>query len=493
MNGILGMVRVLQNTQIDDAQASYLDTIKSSSDSLLALINDILDLSKIEAGRMEIESVEFDTAPLADDVVRLMAAPAFAKGLEISCFVDPALPRGMTGDPLRLKQVVTNLVGNAVKFTSAGSVSLFVMPETANGDFYVRFSIVDTGIGIPPDKLGQLFQRFSQVDASTTRKYGGTGLGLALCRELVALMGGEIWVDSKEGEGSTFSFRLPMPPINAALDQFLKLEAMSLAGTTVVVVSPSRGVVETVAAYMESAGGQTVHAKGEAEALAAIAKGSVKGVIFDRYENGAGPDALVRCLRQTGASPVALWSLEEFATDVSRPRPQFDDALARPFGRETFEKVRKRLHAASEQKRARPVRQVEQRDGKLLRVLMAEDNEPNRRVASAILRSAGYKVDMVGDGQAALTKATTGDFDVVLMDINMPVMDGFESTERIRKTPGFSHLPIVGLTANAMLSDRQKCLAVGMTDHFAKPVDWDRLLKLLDSMEDELKNRAKVA
>lgn len=493
MNGILGMVRVLQNTEIDEVQASYLDTIKSSSDSLLALINDILDLSKIEAGRMELETVDFDIAPLADDVVRLMAPTAFAKGLELSCFVDPTLPRAMSGDPLRLKQIITNLVGNAIKFTQSGSVTLFVMPEMAKGERYVRFSVVDTGIGIPPDKLGQLFKRFSQVDASTTRKYGGTGLGLALCRELVGLMGGEIWVDSAEGEGSTFSFRLAVPGMNSAVEQLLKLEATSLSAATLLVVSPCRGLVETVAAYMESASGRTVHAASEAEALAALAKDQIKGVLFDRYENGANPEPLIRRLRLPGGTAVTLWSVEEFAKDASQPRPHFDEAFARPFVRETFDKLRQRLLAASEQKRPRPMRQVEQRDGKMLRILMAEDNEPNRRVASAILRSAGYKVEMAGDGAAALARATTGDFDVVLMDINMPVMDGFESTERIRATPGFSHLPIVGLTANAMMSDRQKCLAVGMTDHFAKPVDWDRLLKMLDAMEDEIKTRAKVA
>ncbi len=488
LNGILGMVRVLERTAVDDAQLSYIDTIKTSGESLLGLINDVLDLSKIEAGRLEIEDIEYEPTPLVEDVVKLLAPSAAAKGLEISAFIDPTIARLASGDPLRVKQVLTNLVGNAVKFTGEGSVVISALPKTQRGKLWLEFHVADTGIGIPEEKVSQLFRKFTQVDASTTRKYGGTGLGLALCKELVSLMGGTISCRSEAGIGSTFAFRVPAGDVNPTTEAITRRLSQSLNGSRILTVTPNPAVADVLHAYAAACGGEVVAAATMAEALAAHELTPCSCMIFDSLACGSAPEALLLRLRADKSRAAPLTVLLDSDTPEGRDlADMFDEQMSRPILRSGFERLRKRLSENAAPPSARPAaRKALRPDGKQLRILMAEDNEPNQRVATAMLATAGYTIDLVADGLMATARVESNVYDVILMDVNMPQLDGLEATRRIREMPNGRDVPVIGLTANAMRDDRQQCIDAGMTDHMAKPIDWDKLIALLDALEREV-------
>jgi signal transduction histidine kinase len=490
LNGILGMVRVLETAIADPTQISYVETIKSSSMSLLAIINDVLDLSKIEAGKFELDNTEFELTPLLDEVVRLLAPGAFDKGIDLAVFAAPDLPGTIRGDAVRLRQIVTNLVGNAVKFTTEGSVIVqaVIDPKDASR---IRIDVIDSGIGITPENREKLFQKFSQVDSSLARRSGGTGLGLALCRELLTLMGGSIWCQSELGRGSTFSLSLPRGAGEASAKSAVRDRSSQLAGARVALLSQSTAARRILASYFDLAGGKLILAKDEAELLQVVRTGSIDAVIFDRF-GGAMPSAALQRLPRTLQPGQALRFIF-LCEDQLEGSANGYRILARPMISKTIQSIAEIVTPRSERKAAAPVSRPAAGKPKRLRILMAEDNEPNRRVAAALLRSSAYHLEMVTNGLEAITAAQTGNFDVVLMDVNMPVLDGLEATRQLRGIEVTRNLPIIGLTANAMTADRQNCLLAGMTEHVAKPIDWDALLALLARLEGEIYGASSAA
>ena len=493
LNGILGMARVLAATDLDAAQRDHVSVIRGSGESLLQIINDILDLSKIEAGRMELDDTEFAIADLIDDTLKLLAPTAYAKGIELAVFIDPCLPDQMRGDPLRIKQVLINVIGNAIKFTTTGSVVLSATLECERNMRGLRLGVVDTGSGIAPEKVGILFQKFSQLDSSTTRNHSGTGLGLALCKELVRLMQGQIWYEPAAPQGSAFHVRLPLGAEDDAVEMVRRLKMKAMAGSRLLLASSSpvvASVLETYAGTMEQS---LIWARSEAEAVRALGQNHVAAIVFDRGASLGDPRVLVRALRpQPGQKQPALLLLDQYPATGHQPKSDgivFDEIVPRPFGLDLFDALHRVLQRPAPRAAAAlstPAAAV--RQGRL-RILMAEDNAPNRLVASALLRSAGHDLEMANDGLEAFDKVLTGRFDVILMDVQMPRMDGLQATQRIRSQPNGRDIPIIGLTAGAMRADRDMCLKAGMTDYLPKPVDWDQLLGLLDRLEEEVKAR----
>ncbi len=488
LNGILGMTRVLEGTPLDDVQKEGIDVIKGSGTTLLKIINDILDLSKIEAGRMELERLPLSIPELVDEVVRLLSPNAQEKGIELAAFVDPTSTSSFVGDPLRLKQVLTNLVGNAIKFTSTGSVTVVVdqtSDESSSAKPSLRFSIIDTGIGIPEDKLKGLFVKFSQVDASTTREFGGTGLGLALCKELVGLMGGEITCVSLPSHGSTFSFKLPLDAENSAVVQ-ARRAAVQRFGARLLLAGATDGIAGILGCYAQAISADVVCCNDVHSVRNALVDAPYDLVIVDGRNGSSGARETLSLLRQTAGSAHRIFVLEGTPGQGQSIDATENEILARPFVRGTFDKILKRLQDESSSSGAQPKADSAKSDSRRLRILMAEDNLANQRVATALLKSAGFSVDIVGNGRLAVERATVSSFDIVLMDVQMPLLDGLSATRQIRKLPNMLSTPIVGLTAGALEDDRQKCLEAGMNDYLSKPVDWDKLLDLLNSIEREL-------
>ncbi|MEZ5843060.1 MAG: response regulator [Hyphomicrobiaceae bacterium] len=476
LNGILGLADIIAQRS-DDEIANYARAIARSGNDLLRLINDILDLSKIEAGRLEIEDIEFEIEPVLSDVVTLLTPAVAAKGLDIACFVDPGLPRTMRGDPHRLKQVVTNLVGNAIKFTHAGGICLMARHVGAGSENAVELSVHDTGIGIGADKVERLFQRFSQVDVSTTRKYGGTGLGLALCRELLELMKGEIWCESTEGVGSVFRFLLPLAEIPATVRARIDAERTRLAGRNLLAVGAGPATRNALEAYAESAK-WTLATVDDVAALAVAGDPRRFDCILLAGRAASETTAALATLRRLHAAPDCVFVR---LCAPGSPRSAAETGcvqIAAPLTAATWLTVRKAIPA-----RVAARAQDSEARGASLRILLVEDNPSNQMVATLMLKTAGYAIDVAENGAAAVETVTQREFDVILMDLHMPVMDGLEATRRIRAIDGRQYTPIIGLTASALKSDRQACIEAGMTDHMSKPVDWNALIAMLREIE----------
>jgi CheY-like chemotaxis protein len=469
MNGIIGMTGLLLDTPLGAEQRQYAETVRSCGDALLTLINDILDFSKIEAGKLVFETLDFDLLAVIEDVQAVLAVKAEAKGVELGVFVDPATPLALVGDPTRLRQILTNLVDNALKFTHEGSVEVRVRPETgAGGQVLVRVEIRDTGIGMKPEVVERLFTSFFQGDSSTTRKYGGTGLGLTICKRLVELMGGSIGVTSAPGEGSTFWFNLrlgirgsqtPVRPITSSI--------------LILGLPPATG--RLIRAQLDAWGVQAqILPPGHEPATWLQETRSPESLIL------VGPDALTDAVWEKGTGALVLVS--------PLYRPEFREAAARR-GVQAFLTMPVRpshLRSLLEPEglrtdRSASVAPVLPLDGPVkVRVLLAEDNLVNQKVALIMLRKFGIEADVAGTGIEALDALVGVAYDLVLMDCQMPEMDGFEATRRIRERErGSRRLPVVAMTANAMVGDREKCLEAGMDDHIPKPVRVDELHRAL--------------
>jgi CheY-like chemotaxis protein/HPt (histidine-containing phosphotransfer) domain-containing protein len=494
MNGVIGMTGLLLDTELSEDQRRYAGIVKSSGESLLALINDILDFSKIEAGKLDMEVLDFDLRSLLDDFAATMALRTHDKGLELLCAADPDVPTLLSGDPGRLRQILTNLTGNAVKFTHQGEVAVRVSRVMnaecgmRNAACVLRFSVRDTGIGIPADKIGILFDKFTQADASTTRKYGGTGLGLAISKELTGLMGGEIGVESAPGKGSEFWFTARFGlRVDAARE--VAAPPAGLSGVRVLIVDDNATSREILVTRLRSwgmrpgeasdgpSGLQALHRAlneddpfrlaivdmqmpgmdGEAVGRAVHADARIAGTRLVMLTSlGARGDA--RRLREAGVVGYAVKPVryEELRGELSQALAEGADGAPRPMATR---------HTARE---AQP-----DFSRRRARILLAEDNITNQQVALAILRKLGVSTDIVANGREALEALKTLPYDLVLMDMQMPEMDGMEATRRIRDPqtaiPNRS-IPIVAITANAMQSDRELCLEAGMNDYIAKPV-----------------------
>jgi two-component system sensor histidine kinase/response regulator len=499
MNGVVGMAELLLETPLSASQRDYGETILHSARALLTLINDILDFSKIEAGKLELEHTEFDLRETLEEVTRLIAIQAHAKDLEVIASVESAVPEFVRGDPARVRQVLLNLCGNAVKFTQRGEIAASVkVLNSDSGGTTVLFEVRDTGIGIPTDRLEALFQPFSQVDASTTRRFGGTGLGLSIVKQLVELMGGQVGVDSREGAGSTFWFTAQLG-VAACPQRKRRPPPIVLQGQRVLVVDDNATNRKVLAAQLHRCGIEAVCVDSADEAMWGMTQTDASGRPFqialldhqmpgcDGAELGQRINADPR-LRQTRL--ILLTSSGHrgdghrfaelgFAGYLLKPVAQRDlvDCLLLALAVRTEDWHSQTLPIITQQQLRT------QRGREKLRILVAEDNVVNQKVAVRTLEKLGYRADVVKDGQEAVVAWESGRYDLILMDCEMPVVDGYEATRRIRsRERGEQHIPIVALTAHAMKGAELECKAAGMDDYVTKPIDRERLEACLEHL-----------
>ncbi|MGE3492507.1 MAG: response regulator [Vicinamibacterales bacterium] len=488
MNGVIGMTGLLLDTKLSPQQREYVETIRSSGDGLLTIINDILDFSKIDAGKLELERQPFAPHGCIEDALDLVAAQAEGKGLNLSYQVEPSVPPTIVSDGGRVRQILVNLLGNAVKFTDAGDVSVTVSatPIADSPQFEVRFVVEDTGIGIPADRLPKLFDSFSQVDASTTRKYGGTGLGLAISQRLTALLGGRIWVDSTEGKGTRVSFaiRAPAGPAGDAQPPGAD-DGRHLAGRVVLIVDDHAATRRSLVRQFDAWSMRTTAMASGADALAWLAGGHRCDLVLIDMQmpqmDGAALAAELR--RQMGAATPPLILLSALSRpDVAQPE-LFAAALTKPVrASRLFNAVSDLL--APEPAPERPASDIRSlprlADRHPLRVLVAEDNLVNQKIALLMLERLGYRADLVANGREAVEAVRRVPYDVVLMDLQMPELDGLDATRQIlAEHPAGRRPRIVALTANAFEDDRLECLAAGMDDHLSKPLQKEKLEDVL--------------
>jgi signal transduction histidine kinase/CheY-like chemotaxis protein len=479
MNGIIGMTSLLIDTPLDAEQRHFADTVRESADTLLVIINDVLDVAKLEAGEVRLETVDFDPAEVTESVLELMAGRAREKQIDLAERIDPALPARVRGDPHRLRQILMNLVGNAIKFTERGGVAVELEAVAASPtDVTLRLSIHDSGPGIPPDVLPRLFQRFTQADTSVTRRFGGTGLGLAICKQLTELMGGTIGVDSVVGEGSRFHVTVRLP-IGETPAPTLRPPFPQVAALVVDDLEMNRRILS---AQLRDCGLTVDVADGGEAALALLARrrdDPYRLVLIDHAMPGMNGEELARRLRAEETAPprhlVLVSSIGHtvepglFDATLTKPvrRQVLHDGLARVFGSAPPAVVERRPAAAP---RATARGQ---------RVLVVDDNRINQTVAQAVLTRSGYHVALAGSADDALTACAAAPFLLILMDIQLPGTDGIEATRRIRARGGWcADVPVVALTANAMRGDRERYLAQGFHDYLAKPFDPPQLMAL---------------
>ncbi|MEX2281081.1 MAG: response regulator [Gemmatimonadota bacterium] len=492
MNGVLGMTELLLDTSLDEDQRQAAEMIRSSAESLLVILNDVLDLSKIEAGQLDIEETSVDLPRVIELASRVMSMRAAENLTDLIVDVRSDVPRWVKGDPGRLRQVLTNLVSNAVKFTRDGSVIVTVeRGDQSNGTFPLRFSVKDTGIGIPPDKLDVIFEEFAQADTSTTRKYGGTGLGLAICRRIVSLMGGELQVRSTVGAGSEFFFTLNTTEAPPAEPSVAIDPELSMRGRRILVVDDHPINRRVVRDQLEQFGATVVEAEGYTEALERLASAKETAEPFDAAViDYLMPDydglELVETIRSDPSNAALKLVMLSSAGRVGEAH------LASTLGAQAF--LNKPASQADLVGVLATVMATDSRPGRAVvtpesietsrvsrRVLLAEDNPVNQHVAASMLRRRGHDVDVVENGLEALSAIGTKVYDVILMDVQMPEMDGITATRRIRAMPGGAEIPIYALTAHALAEERQRCLDAGMTGFLSKPFRPRDLFSLVEA------------
>jgi signal transduction histidine kinase/CheY-like chemotaxis protein/HPt (histidine-containing phosphotransfer) domain-containing protein len=490
MNAVMGLTELVLGSQLDDIQRDYLTTVMDSAESLLAVINDILDFSKIEAGMLKFEEVEFQLYDTVGDTVRTQALRAQRKGLELVCFIDPAIPFSLKGDPGRLRQVLMNLIGNAIKFTQAGEVVVRVEKKAdADGQLMLNFSVSDTGIGIAQDKLVSIFEPFEQADTSTTREFGGTGLGLAICHKLVSLMGGQIDVDSEPGRGSTFRFTVTFAVSDTQSRPATIPE--ELKGMRVLVIDDNgtnRTILEQVLLAKEMV---PVTAPSAFDGITLLQEAVRDGrpyrlLIFDVHMpklDGFGFVEMIRADASLSALDIILLTSAGQQGDQQRCEDlRIDAQLTKPVKQsELYNIVLRVLGFDTPDDGWLSIHEPVNGELPALRILLVEDSLANQKVALAMLAGAGHTTVVANNGQEALDILATLDFDVILMDVQMPVMDGLEATAAIRagETGIHDHQPIVAMTAHAMSGDRDRCLAAGMDEYVSKPVYRKSLFKAI--------------
>ncbi|MDP8956227.1 MAG: PAS domain S-box protein [Actinomycetota bacterium] len=502
LNAVIGMTGLLLDTKLAPEQQRFAEIIRNSGDALLSVINEILDFSKIEAGRLDLEDQPFDLSHCVESVLELVATAASEKGLDLAYSFDPDVPLAIRGDETRLRQILLNLVNNAVKFTEKGEVVLTVAATPqgsgngAGGAYELHFAVRDTGIGIPQDRMDRLFESFSQVDASTTRRYGGTGLGLAISKRLVELMDGTMWVESELGEGSTFHFTIKAEGA-AAPPPTHRRRTPELQGKRVLIVDDNATNRQILRRQTESWGMLARETESPREALEWVTRGDPFDIaILDMQMpdmDGLTLAKEVRKHREANALPLVMLTsigrhaepgMEEFAVNLTKPiKPsKLFNALMDVFGQQPMPAARDV-----------PVGPARRPVPGGLRVLVAEDNAVNQQLAVLLLQKLGYRADLAGDGTEALEALERQPYDVVLMDVQMPEMDGMEATRRIHQRWSADERPyIIAVTANAMEGDREACLAAGMDDYISKPIRDEELAAALSRSATTRSARADV-
>jgi signal transduction histidine kinase/CheY-like chemotaxis protein len=508
MNGIIGFADMLLDTELNEEQHDFVMTIKRSGDALLLLINDILDFSKIEADELDFEELDFDLELLAYDVCELVRPKIESKPIEILCRIDENLPAKVKGDPLRVRQVLINLMGNAPKFTEAGEIELSINVEKEENDrILVHAKIRDTGIGIEKDKLDSIFEPFQQADGSTTRKYGGTGLGLSICKKMSNLMQGDVWVESEVDKGSIFHFTVWLKQAENKKDKKnARFTPVVLSGKNVLIVDDNLTHLDILTSLLKSAGMNVTALDKSEETIPALQKtinngGKFDLCILDILMPGLNGYDLVKQIRLSGFKDLPVIALSSvYGRDTKRfEEAGFDAFFAKPVRREKLYRMMERILGAGKDQRGEGlIREPKISTRYSIReeikhsasILLAEDNPVNQKLAKMMLSKAGYEVTVANNGKEVLEKYTAapGKFDLVFMDIQMPEMDGFEATRKIREWENnnpnaqqIKSIPIIAMTANAMKGDREMCLEAGMDDYVAKPIKRETVFAAIEN------------
>jgi two-component system sensor histidine kinase/response regulator len=493
MNGVIGMTELLLGTDLSPDQREFALTVRDSAQSLLTIINDILDFSKIEAGKLDLDATDFDPGRIVESVASLVRTEASAKGVAVDIKLSPRLPSAVNGDPGRLRQILTNLAGNAVKFTASGRVVIEAKVETADEDAVtLRFTVSDTGIGIAPEIQNRLFEPFVQGDGTTTRRFGGTGLGLSISRRLITLMGGKIDVESRPGEGSTFRFTATFRQTDGVVAD--DEDALPLNRLRVLIVEDDAAARHTVERYTSSWGMQSDVAQTVAEALAKLFDAAVDGapfdiVLADYVLPKVNAFALAQAISESDAygnpSLVLMTAFDANGRKDEAYRRGFCAYVTKPFSpsalHDALVEGARRRHGPNETNPNGPGPLAQSNDA--IRLLLAEDQEVNRRVTVLQLAELNYRrVDTVRNGLEAVRAVREGEFDLVLMDVHMPEMDGFAAAQAIRQAERETgnHVVIIALTANALAGDRKACLDAGMDDYLSKPLRMHALRSMLE-------------
>jgi len=500
MNGIIGMTELALTTSLTDVQRDYLETVRGSAESLLVVINDVLDFSKIEAGKLHIDSVDFSLRQTLEATVKPFALQAQKKKLELLIDVQPGVPDAIVGDPSRLRQILVNLIGNAIKFTESGEIVVSATQEEGpDGAPRLLFTVADTGIGIAADKQSIIFNAFTQADGSATRRFGGTGLGLTISAQLVSMMGGDVSVESALGRGSKFHFHLPLKVSSRPVAPSLTPHAGEFAGLTALIVDDNV-TSQRIASALLTSWGITVTTAGDGAAARACMRSAGKAfslMLIDMHmpgENGLQLAAAVRKDERSAAPIVILTSSDHAEERLMGARLVDVRFVVKPVWEmvllETVRTAlgnRKTIDAQPAAPAVQPTRAARQ-----LRVLVAEDNPVNQKLAAHLLRRRGHDPVLVGNGREAVDAVAAEAFDLVLMDLQMPEMDGFEATAAIRKRDANlgTRMPIVALTAHAMQGDRQRCLDADMDGYVSKPIDPVVLFEVIDQVIAAVRPRA---
>jgi signal transduction histidine kinase/DNA-binding response OmpR family regulator len=484
LNGVIGMTDLALDTELTAEQRDCLETAKLSADSLLTVINDILDYSKIEAGKIELEAIDFNLRDCAEEALKTFASRADEKGLELLCDIAPEVPELVEGDPGRLRQIILNLVSNAIKFTHLGEVMLKAEVESEELDTrLIKFTVEDSGIGIPLEKQLSIFSPFTQADSSTTRKYGGTGLGLSISAHLASMMGGRIWLDSEAGKGTQFHFTVRLKVLNKRPETPYSVPLQALKGMRILVVDDHRTNRRIIEGILKQWGAETTCVEGGRQALlelvtACRAGDSYRLVVTDMNMPEMDGFMLVEQMRtnpELSAVTVMMLSSASHRGDVERCRQLGILAYL-------FKPVRKRElltailaalgQSAGASATAPVIKAAQPVQVKGLRILLAEDNRVNQIVATRMAEKMGHSVVVAGNGQIALMLLATQPFDLVLMDVQMPEMDGLTAVGKIRESEQSTsfHLPVIAMTAHAMKGDRERCIAAGMDGYVSKPI-----------------------
>ena len=495
MNGILGMTELVLGSELAPDQRSSLELVQLSAESLLGVINDILDFSKIEAGKMEFEALPFDLRESLGEVMKTLGFRAHQKGLELVYDVRPDVPTAVVGDEGRLRQVLVNLVGNSIKFTDRGEIVVTVQQESTTDGVRLHFSVRDTGVGIPADKQAKIFEAFSQADESMTRKYGGTGLGLTICKRLVGMMGGRIWVESQSGQGSTFHFTANLGVHDTIPAPSVPVEPAQLRNLPVLVVDDNSTNRRLLVEILSRWGMQPTAVEGGSAALTALQAARNTGrrfalILLDGNMPEIDGFTLAQRIQEqpdlVGTTIMMLTSADQLGHAALCRELGISAYLVKPVRQsELFDKIRKSLQSFPQQEpSAAEFAADSQNSSAKSRVLLAEDNFVNQTLARRLLENQGYSVTVVGDGQAALAALEQDSFDIVLMDVQMPTMDGFEATAKIRERERTSgqHIPIVAMTAHALKGDEERCLAAGMDAYISKPIRREELYSIIEDI-----------